>query len=85
MLPGLDAPVPARDRAQTVYFLVIVLARRAASSLGNARDAGRIYGTNTYPVTYKVLDSLGGTFALFMLIVTASTPASWCGASATRA
>jgi hypothetical protein len=32
-------------------------------------DIGEIYGTRTYPVTYKVLDTLGGSFALFVLIV----------------
>ena len=37
-----------------------------ASSL----NIGAIYGTNTYPVTYQVLEMISETFALFMLIVT---------------
>src|SRR4029077_16880869 len=32
---------------------------------------GSFYGTNTYPLTYKVLDVVSGLFALFILIVTA--------------
>ena len=32
---------------------------------------GSLYGTNTYPLTYKVLDVAGGLFGLFVLIVTA--------------
>ena len=30
-----------------------------------------MYGTNTYPVTYQVLDIASGSFAIFMLIITA--------------
>ena len=37
-----------------------------ASSL----SLGSIYGTNTYPVTYQVLELIGETWPLFMLIVT---------------
>ena len=39
--------------------------------IGNATTLGSFYGTNTYPLTYKVLDVVGGLFSLFVLIVTA--------------
>ena len=39
--------------------------------IGNAITLGSFYGTNTYPLTYKVLDLVGGLFSLFVLIVTA--------------
>jgi ABC-type transport system involved in multi-copper enzyme maturation permease subunit len=32
-------------------------------------DIGEIYGTRTYPVTYKVLETVGGTFVLFLVII----------------
>ena len=34
-----------------------------------ARETGKLYGTTTWPVTYGVLEALGGTFSLFMLII----------------
>ncbi len=39
--------------------------------LGNAATMGALYGTNTHPLTYKVLEVAGGFFGLFILIVTA--------------
>lgn len=35
----------------------------------SADQVGKLYGTTTWPVTYAVLEVLGGTFALFMLII----------------
>ena len=67
-LPGLVA-LYLRETVKNVYFVVIVLTG-ALFILGNARVVGSIYGTNTYPVTYQVLDFASGTFGLFMLIVT---------------
>jgi ABC-2 type transport system permease protein len=32
-------------------------------------DLGSIYGTETYPVTYQVLEMLGGMFGLFLIII----------------
>ncbi|MES2899795.1 MAG: M1 family aminopeptidase [Pseudomonadota bacterium] len=58
-----------RESVKNVYFVVIVLAAVGAifaSSLG----MGSMYGTVTYPVTYKVLEMVGSIMALFMLIVT---------------
>ncbi len=35
----------------------------------SANQVGKLYGTTTWPVTYEVIEVLGGTFAIFMLIV----------------
>ena len=35
----------------------------------SANQIGKLYGTTTWPVTYEVVEVLGGTFALFVLIV----------------
>ncbi|MDL2355396.1 MAG: M1 family aminopeptidase [Pseudomonadota bacterium] len=58
-----------RESLKNVYFVVIALAcvlLLLASSLG----LGSLYGTNTYPVTYQVLELIGETYPLFMLIIT---------------
>jgi hypothetical protein len=58
-----------RETTKNIYFLVIVLAgvlMMYAASL----DMGSIYGTNTYPVTYQVLDMVSASFALFMMVIT---------------
>ena len=68
-LPGL-VRLYLRETVKNVYFGVIVLAG-ALFVLGNAKVVGSQYGTNTYPVTYQVLDFASGTFAIFMLIITA--------------
>ena len=68
-LPGLVA-LYLRETLKSPYFVAIVLTG-ALFILGNSRVIGAIYGTNTYPVTYEVLDFTSGTFGLFMLIVTA--------------
>jgi hypothetical protein len=68
-LPGLVA-LYLRETVKNVYFGVIVLTG-AGFILAQAKVVGSIFGTNTYPVTYQVLDFASGTFSLFMLIVTA--------------
>jgi hypothetical protein len=58
-----------RETTKNIYFLVIVLAgvlMMCASSL----DMGSLWGTNTYPVTYQVLEVVSSTFALFMMVIT---------------
>jgi hypothetical protein len=58
-----------RESVKNIYFAVIALAgvlALAASSL----NLGSIYGTNTYPVTYQVLEMIREVYSLFMLIVT---------------
>ncbi len=51
-----------------VYFYAILGAGIMFLIL-SAMQVGKIFGTTTYPVTYTVLDLLGGSFALFMLII----------------
>ncbi|MDQ3027673.1 MAG: hypothetical protein M3R58_14375 [Pseudomonadota bacterium] len=68
-LPGL-VRLYLRETVKNVYFGVIVLAG-ALFVLGNAKVVGSQYGTNTYPVTYQVIDFAAGTFGLFALIITA--------------
>jgi len=48
-----------------------VVAGGAIFLIGSAKDLGSIYGTNTWPVTYQVLELTSNFFALFILIVTA--------------
>ncbi|MEW6761305.1 MAG: M1 family aminopeptidase [Pseudomonadota bacterium] len=58
-----------REATRNVYFLALALAGAlilAASSI----DLGSVYGTNTQPVTYMVLDLIRGVFELYMLVVT---------------
>lgn len=58
-----------REATRNVYFLALAIAGAlilAASSI----DLGSIYGTNTQPVTYMVLDLIRGVFELYMLVVT---------------
>ena len=58
-----------RESLKNVYFVVIALAGVLAL-FASSINLGSIYGTNTYPVTYQVLELIGETFPLFMLIVT---------------
>ncbi|AKU22561.1 M1 family aminopeptidase [Massilia sp. NR 4-1] len=71
-LPGLLLRMTwlnLRETVKNVYFAVIVLAGLLTVVAG-ALDLGAIYGTSTYPVTYKVLELVTGGFALFMLVLT---------------
>ena len=58
-----------RETTKNIYFLVIVLAG-VLMMLALALDMGSMFGTNTYPVTYLVLESVSDTFELFMLVIT---------------
>jgi ABC-2 type transport system permease protein len=58
-----------RESLKNVYFVVIALAGVLALFAGSL-SLGSIYGTNTYPVTYQVLELINGTYPLFMLVVT---------------
>ncbi|MES2757839.1 MAG: M1 family aminopeptidase [Pseudomonadota bacterium] len=58
-----------RESLKNIYFVVIALAGVLALFAGSL-SLGSIYGTNTYPVTYQVLELINGTYPLFMLIVT---------------
>jgi ABC-2 type transport system permease protein len=68
-LPGMVA-LYLRETVKNVYFVVLVLAG-ALFILANAKVVGSMFGTNTYPVTYQVIDFASGQFGLIMLIVTA--------------
>jgi ABC-2 type transport system permease protein len=67
-LPGL-VRLLTRETMKNVYFASIVLAG-ALFIFANAKTVGSLYGTNTYPVTYQVLDFASGSFGIFMLIIT---------------
>jgi ABC-2 type transport system permease protein len=58
-----------RESLKNIYFVVIALAGVLALFAGSL-SLGSLYGTNTYPVTYQVLELIGETYPLFMLIVT---------------
>ncbi|MCC2958121.1 hypothetical protein LK542_21080 [Massilia sp. IC2-477] len=69
VLLGKSVLYNLRESCRNVYFLALAIAGAlilAASSL----DLGSIYGTNTYPVTYMVLELIRDVFALYMLVVT---------------
>ncbi len=53
---------------KSIYFLVIALAG-VGYMFVTGTQIGKIYGTNTYPVTYTILEVTGGTFSLFILII----------------
>ncbi len=69
MLPGLTRLYLA-EILRSPRFLTIVLGG-VLMVIGNAITIGSFYGTNTYPLTYKVLDMVSGLFGLFIVIVTA--------------
>jgi ABC-type transport system involved in multi-copper enzyme maturation permease subunit len=50
------------------YFFAIVGAG-LLFLIFSANQVGKMYGTTTWPVTYGVIEILGGTFSLFVLIV----------------
>jgi ABC-2 type transport system permease protein len=56
------------ETVKNIYFAVIVLAG-VLFMIFAARTSGDIYGTPTYPVTYQILDLVGGSFQLFILII----------------
>jgi len=69
MLPGLIR-LYLSEILRSPRFLTIVLGG-VLLVVGNAITLGAFYGTNTHPLTYKVLDVVSGLFGLFILIVTA--------------
>ncbi|UGQ47052.1 ABC transporter permease/M1 family aminopeptidase [Massilia endophytica] len=58
-----------RETVKNVYFVVLVLAGVLIMYVSSL-DMGSMFGTVTYPVTYKVLELVSETFALFMLAIT---------------
>lgn len=57
-----------KETAKNVYFGVIVLTG-LLFVFAMSSNLDSTYGTNTYPVTYKMLDMVGGQFGIFMLIL----------------
>ncbi len=51
-----------------IYFIVILFTGMLFIMV-NAKYVGYFYGTAGYPVTYKVLDAVGGQFIIFALII----------------
>lgn len=50
------------------YFLAILATGILFIGI-NTSQLGKMYGTTTYPVTYQVIELLGATFSLFVLII----------------
>jgi ABC-2 type transport system permease protein len=69
MLPGLTR-LYLGEIVRSPRFLTIVLGG-VLLVIANATTLGALYGTNSYPITYKVLDLVSGLFSLFILVVTA--------------
>jgi len=57
-----------RSIVGAVHFIVIMLAGLLFMVV-SALQLGKLYDTPTYPVTYQVLDVVGGSFGLFIVIV----------------
>ncbi len=56
------------ETVKNIYFFIIALAG-VLFVLVLAHDLGSIYGTNTYPLTYGVIEMTTGGFSLFGLIL----------------
>jgi hypothetical protein len=57
-----------RETVKNVYFGVIALAG-VLFFITTSTTAGSIFGTNTWPVTYQMLELVSGTFSAFMLVI----------------
>ncbi|HJU21247.1 MAG TPA: M1 family aminopeptidase, partial [Casimicrobiaceae bacterium] len=57
-----------RETVKNVYFAVIALAG-VLFCITVSTTSGSIYGTNTWPVTYQMLELVSGTFSVFMLVI----------------
>ena len=69
VLLGKSVLYNLRESSRNVYFLALAIAG-ALILAASALDLGSIYGTNTLPVTYMVLELIRDVFALYMLVVT---------------
>lgn len=67
LLPRL-AWLDLKETVKNVYFLVMVLAG-VIMVFGATRMLGAMFGTSVYPVTYMVLEVVGGSFGLFHIII----------------
>ena len=53
----------------TTFVISLALLAGVAFMIVASRNLGSMFGTPTYPVTYQVIELVGGTFGLFMLII----------------
>lgn len=67
LLPGLVA-LHLKATVRSPAFITLVLAGVLFMLIG-ATSLGSIYGTTVYPVTYMVLELVGGSFMLFHFII----------------
>jgi ABC-2 type transport system permease protein len=54
---------------RNLYFIVIVVLGVGFIIGVGLENIGQLYGTNTYPITYEVLELTAGTFSLFMIVI----------------
>ena len=57
-----------KETVKNVYFLVMVLAG-VIMVFGTTAQIGAMYGTSVYPVTYMMVELVGGGFSLFHVII----------------
>jgi ABC-2 type transport system permease protein len=67
LLPGL-AWLELRQILFSRSFVIIALAG-IAMVINAGRMVGSVYGTDTYPVTYEVVEMASGLFSLFLLVI----------------
>ena len=58
-----------RESVKNVYFIVIALAGVLVLAASGV-TMGSMYGTNTYPVTYQILEMINQAYGLVMLVIT---------------
>lgn len=58
-----------RESVKNVYFIVMLFAG-VLFMFAISGSITKMFGTPTYPVTYAVLEILGGSFSIFMLAIT---------------
>lgn len=54
---------------RNTYFRIIILFGMLLLFMASTQ-IGKIYDTVTYPVTYEIIENLGGTFQIFIIVIT---------------
>ena len=65
-----EAALHLRQSVATLPFVLVALAGMAMIAIGSF-DIGNLHGARTYPVTWQMLELIGGVFSTYILIVTA--------------
>ncbi|MFC5478042.1 ABC transporter permease [Massilia suwonensis] len=65
-----EAGMHLRQSVATLPFALIALAGMAMIAIGSF-DIGSLHGARTYPVTWQMLELIGGVFSTYILVVTA--------------